>query len=279
MAGMIPDMRGPKLHEFPGDIENIEFLKLLGPDERQRSPGEIPHGRVFLATIDGMRYAIKIFNFFSLDEIRPFVPGAEHLLTDQVVRYQLDPFYAECRAFGRLVETKKDSLLAVRCHGYAFLPAAVEQRITEQFGAQFLVADWNREPTDEGQPLRAIVKDYIRFTTTYGRKKLSTMRSNIRKLNELGVYNMDIREDNYRGGRLFDFSLAITSPHISLSLKLRSKQQIDEDVRWDLECLEELGENEVQRKENLKAAFYGKLRRRTLRQNTVTDMWEFDRST
>lgn len=160
------------------------------------------------------------------------------------------------------METNKDNSLAVRCHGYAFLPAAVEHRITKQFGEQFLVADWNRGPKDEGHPLRAIIKDHIRYTTAYGRKKLSTMRSTIQKLNQLGVYNMDIREDNYRGGRLFDFSLAITSPHISLSLKLRSKKQIDEDVRYDLECFEELEENELERKASLTGAFHGKLRQR-----------------
>lgn len=72
---------------------------------------------------------------------------------------------------------------------------------------------------------------------------------------------MDIREDNYRGGRLFDFSIAITSPHISLSLKLRSKKQIDEDVRCDLECFRELEENELERA-SLRAASHGKLRQR-----------------
>lgn len=94
----------------------------------------------------------------------------------------MDPFFAECRAFGRLLETKQDNLLAVRCHGYAFLPAAVEHCIAKQFGEQFQVADWNRKPEDKGHSLRAIVKDYIHFNSLYGRKKLSTMRSNIEKL-------------------------------------------------------------------------------------------------
>lgn len=174
----------------------------------------------------------------------------------------MDPFYAECRAFGRLLETNQDSSLAVRCHGYAFLPPAVEHRITKQFGDQFQVANWNRKPEDKGHPLRAIIKDYIHFSSPCGRKKLSTMRSNIMKLNALGVYNMDIREDNYRGGRLFDFSIAITSPHMSLSLKLRSKKQIEEDMRLDLESFEEVEENELQRKANIRAASLGKLRRR-----------------
>ncbi|TGJ78808.1 hypothetical protein E0Z10_g9958 [Xylaria hypoxylon] len=262
MADMIPHMRGPKLSPFRGNIENIEFEKFLGPDERHLSSDDIPHGRVFQIRIDGIRYAMKIFNFFSLDDIRPFLPGADHLLTDHVVRYQLDPFYAECRAFGLLVENKKDDLLAVRCHGYAFLSAAVEHRVTKQFEEHFAIADWNRKPEDNGRPLRAIIKDYIPFNSVYGRKKFSAMRSNIQKLNELGIYNMDIRERNYRGGRLFDFSIAITSPHISLSVNLRSKKQIDENVRYDLECFQELEEDELQRKQSLRAASQAKLRRR-----------------
>lgn len=60
MTELIPDMRGPKLAAFRGNLENIEFLKLLGPDERDRSLGDVPHGRVFLARMDGIRYAIKI---------------------------------------------------------------------------------------------------------------------------------------------------------------------------------------------------------------------------
>ena len=170
--------------------------------------------------------------------------GGEDLLTDDVVRYQLDPFYAECRAFGLLAEKMKDDILAVRCHGYAFLPEALERRIHRDFG----IKDWNRHEKDEGQKLRAILKDYIVFNSVCGRKKLSKMRENIIKLNELGIYNMDIREDNYRGGRLFDFSLAITSPHISLSLRLRSKKNIEEDMRCDIEYFKELEAREKKRR-------------------------------
>jgi hypothetical protein len=170
------------------------------------------------------------FNFFSLDEIRPFIPTGEHLINDSVVRHQLDPFFAECRAFGLLVEKNKDDSLAVRCHGYVYLSDAVEHRINQQFD----ITDWNRQREDEGSPLRAIVKDFIRFKTPFGRKKFSTMRGNLEKLNDLGIHNMDIREDNYKGGRLFDFSIAITSPHMSFNLHIRSREQILEDMRYDL---------------------------------------------
>lgn len=152
------------------------------------------------------------------------------------MRHHLDPFYAECRAFGLLVEKMKDDTLAVRCHGYAFLSETLEHDIDQQFG----ISDWNRHLEHEGQPLRAILKDYIVYKSVCGRKKLSKMRQNIVKLNELGIYNMDICEENYRGGRLFDFSLAITSPHISLSLKARSRKNIEDDMRCDLDDFKDL---------------------------------------
>ncbi|KAI2633060.1 kinetochore Sim4 complex subunit FTA2-domain-containing protein [Hypomontagnella submonticulosa] len=250
MADLIPDIRGPKLPPFRGDIENIQFKKLLSADREKYSSDNIPHSRVFQVTIEGSRYSLKVFNFFSLDELRPFRPGGDKLLTDNVVRHHLDPFYAECRAFGLLVENKMDDVLAVRCHGYAFLPATVERRIREQFG----IDNWNRQPEDEGRPLRSIVKNYIRYKSAFGRKKFSAMRSNIKKLNDMGIYNMDIRKDNYLAGRLFDFSLAITSPHISLNLKLRTRKKIEEDARYDLVCFEKLAKGEEERREKQRAS-------------------------
>lgn len=177
------------------------------------------------------------------------------------MRHHLDPFYAECRAFGLLVEKKKDDTLAVRCHGYAFLSATLEHRIRQQFG----ISNWNRHLEDEGQPLRAIIKDYIVYNSVCGRKKFPKMRENVLKLNELGIYNMDIREDNYRGGRLFDFSLAITSPHISLSLRVRSKDKIEEDMKCDIEYFNDLEKRVKERRKEEEASAQAQGFRRELR--------------
>ncbi|KAI0399872.1 kinetochore Sim4 complex subunit FTA2-domain-containing protein [Xylaria palmicola] len=236
MADLIPDIKGPKLSPFSGALENIEFLKELGPDRSNWSSDTVPHSRVFLVRIEGTQYSLKVFNFFSLDEIRPFVFGGNHLLTDERVRYHLDPFYAECRAFGLLREKNKDHALAVRCHGYAFLSQAIEDQILEKFR----IEDWNRQHEDEGRPLRAIIKDYIRFKSVCGRKRLSVMRSTLKKLNDMGIYNMDVREANYLGGRLFDFSVAITPPHLSLWLKLRTRAEIQEDREYDLAAFDDM---------------------------------------
>ncbi|RYC63568.1 hypothetical protein CHU98_g2631 [Xylaria longipes] len=237
MSDAIPNIDGPKLPPFRGAIENIEFLKVLGPDESGWSSEDIPHSRVFQVRIDGNQYSLKVVS--NIDDLRPWVPGGEDMLTDDLVRYHLDPFYAECRSFGLLLEKKEDNALAVRCHGYTFLPQTIEHQIRKQFG----VDDWNRQPEDEGIPLRAIVKDYIRFKTECGRKKLSIMRSNLKKLNDMGIFNMDIREDNYRGGRLFDFSISHTPPHVWLWPDLRSRKQIFRDCRYDLAAFGEMAKN------------------------------------
>ncbi|KAI0189713.1 kinetochore Sim4 complex subunit Fta2, partial [Xylaria flabelliformis] len=229
MSGLLPPVNGPKLSPFRGDIENAEFLEVLS-DESNQDTDHILHSRVFQVRIDGKLYSLKVFSFFSVDYLRPWVPGGEDMIPDDIVRYQLDPFYSECRAFGKLVEMKKDDALAIRCHGYTFLSETIEDQIEEKFGFD----DWNRQPEDEGAPLRAIIKDYIRSKTVCGRKTLSKMRSNLEKLNDMGIFNMDIKEDNYRGGRLFDFSIALTSPHVWLWDDLRSRDQIFRDCRADL---------------------------------------------
>ncbi|KAK9778491.1 putative Kinetochore Sim4 complex subunit FTA2-domain-containing protein [Seiridium cardinale] len=260
----LPDAKGPRLRPFSGQIESIQFLRLLSSELHVASGDGVPHSRVFHVRIKGQSYALKVvsrteilppphsasriisykFNFFSLEELRPWVPLGEHLLKnkDKTIQHQLDPFFAECRAFGRLVEKGRDDELAVRCYGYVLLPETIERQIQEQFG----IADWNRGREDEGQPLRAIIKYYIRYKTPFNRKPFAVMRKNIENLNGLGIYNMDIRKENYLGGRLFDFSIAITSPHLNLWSKLRFEHQIQEDMKYDLECLDEIADEAKQ---------------------------------
>ncbi|KAI1176249.1 kinetochore Sim4 complex subunit FTA2-domain-containing protein [Nemania sp. FL0916] len=230
-------IKGSKLKAFDGNIESVQFQKLLSSgDNEQSSDGQVPHSQVFLVSIDGKQFALKIFNFFSIDEIRPFAFGRERVLDDNIVRHHLDPFYAECRAFGLLVEKGRDDELAVRCHGYAFLSDTLEHQIERQFG----IKGWNRQPEDEGTQLRAIVKDYIKWTSLCHRRSFETMRKNIQELNALGIYNMDIREGNYLGGRLFDFSIAITSPHLRLWTKFQPIDIILRDKKDDLRCFDSM---------------------------------------
>ncbi|KAI0148813.1 kinetochore Sim4 complex subunit FTA2-domain-containing protein [Xylariaceae sp. FL1272] len=237
-SSCLPSVIGPRLGPFDGDVTSIQFQKLLNnPGSSSSTDSEVPHGQVFKVSLVGQTFALKVFNFFSLDELRPWLPFTGHLLKDEWIRYQLDPFYAECRAFGLLVEKGRDDELAVRCYGYVFLPPAVERQIEQQFG----IDGWNRKPEDEGTPLRAIVKDFIRWKTVQHRRKLPAMRKILQVLNkELGIYNMDIREQNYLGGRLFDFSIAITMPHICLSDRLYPREQVLDNMRDDIGCFDSM---------------------------------------
>lgn len=139
-----------------------------------------------------------------------------------------------------------------------FLSGDVERRIEQQFG----ISDWNRAADDEGRPLRAIAKDYIRFNSFFGRKSFPIMRQKLEQLNKMGIYNMDIREDNYRGGRLFDFSIAITSPHIGLWTGLRSIEEINEDMDYDLACFDLIEKTAQQEQRAVRDAWSERLRLR-----------------
>ena len=89
------------------------------------------------------------------------------LVTDDLLQAHSDPFYNECRAYGRLQDKNLNGKVAVRCHGYITLPASVE----EQLKRKFLVSDWDRpgdeysKPVSQRQPFRAIVKDLIQKET------------------------------------------------------------------------------------------------------------------
>ena len=121
---------------------------------------------------------------------------------------QSDPFYNECRAYGRLIECDVNGKIAVRCHGHMIIPAAR----AEELARRFEVYAWDRPrddsklPVPKRQPFRAIVKDLIDDDRPLNEKDLL-------KMHKLGVYPRDVRERNYGGGLLLDFSIAITKPH------------------------------------------------------------------
>ena len=132
-----------------------------------------------------------------------------------------------------------------------YLSEAHERSIEEQFN----IKDWNRATEDESQPLRGIVKELIRSKPPFGRKPFKKMKQNLEQLNKLDIYNMDIREGNYRGGRLFDFSTATTSPHLSLWNELRSEEEILEDTEDDIESFNSMVRKVAERKEADQASY------------------------
>jgi Kinetochore Sim4 complex subunit FTA2 len=138
-------------------------------------------------------------------------------MSDNDITHQFDPFFAECRAFGCLKECGLDGDAAVHCYGYIMLPPAFES-VAMTFGAVV----WDRNRASESQPFRGIVKELVSsevpcFTSQMTKK----MKADLLKLSKIGVFARDIRKENYKGGRLTDFSASWTWPHVMLSFKGR----------------------------------------------------------
>ncbi|KAM0804428.1 hypothetical protein BDR22DRAFT_818075 [Usnea florida] len=111
-------------------------------------------------------------------------------------------------------ERDVDGKVAVRCHGHMAIPAASE----EELHRCFEVYAWDRPednvkmPESQRQPFRAMVMDLVENDRPFSEKTLTRMRKDLLKMPRLGVYPKDVRERNYRGGLLLDFSIAITKP-------------------------------------------------------------------
>lgn len=106
--------------------------------------------------------------------------------------YYIDPFYAECRAYGRIEQAitkrkpRKDAV--VRCHGYPFLCDADQRRILEYAGIDLgfdkLDTEY-QENTIGGFRVRAIVKDLASDDPGLETKDLRPVLSNIATLNNV----------------------------------------------------------------------------------------------
>ncbi|KAI1291663.1 kinetochore Sim4 complex subunit FTA2-domain-containing protein [Xylaria venustula] len=103
--------------------------------------------------------------------------------------------------------------LAIPCHGYLFLTKKDERWLRRDgisFGSRRLSKEY-RPPHLNTNLVRAIVKDFER-------------------LNDIQVYNGDVRGDNFKGGFLVDFGTSQTEPHCLLGslgesqAKLQSKE-------------------------------------------------------
>jgi len=135
----------------------------------------------------------------------------------------------ERRAFGRLEDEDRMRKIAVRCYGFTFVEANLEDVLAEQFG----VEDWNRSPEHENCAFRAVVKDLIPDPTPFTAKMCPSMKRGLQILHRLGIYVMDVRPDNYREGLLLDFSVAWTRPHLMLYAKKRLAEHIKADLEDD----------------------------------------------
>ena len=164
----------------------------------------------------------------------------------------MDPFFNECRAFGRIIEAGLNGKIAVECYGYLAISPKLEGELQKKFN----VSKWRRpeqeykKPFSRRQPFRAIVKALLPTGNPplYSKNVRKALRD-LKKMNKLGVYSLDIRVRNYVSGILVDLGLAITEEHylfyISPPWRVRLYQK--EDLEHFDGMVEELGINTWER--------------------------------
>ncbi|KAF2752520.1 hypothetical protein EJ05DRAFT_297433 [Pseudovirgaria hyperparasitica] len=258
----LPPCEGPKLLPFKRHKGNIHFLKLLSSSPRlDGSEGaEGGHSYVFKVRIGKKKYALKVFKFFSVEQERSSVfPTDRVKASDEIITYHSDPFYAECRAYGKLQTHEQQQQeqrtrderrqhrehphrLAVPCYGYLYLPA---EQYGEIFSEQFGIRDWDWPEEDEDKswrekpPFRALVKELVESKEAI--VNAEEMERDLHELRNLGIYPVDLYARNYLDGKLVDFSSAMISPHWWLdSLRpLRRQRVLDEELLLFREMIRE----------------------------------------
>ena len=134
------------------------------------------------------------------------------LVSIDTVFYQTDPFYGECRAYGRRTECGLNGKVAVRCYGHLAIPADRAEELAQRFN----VDDWDRphgalkNSSTKRQPFRAIVKNLVRNDVALNDKILRKMNRVLVRMRKLGVYPMDVRLRNYGAGLLLGMSISVT---------------------------------------------------------------------
>ncbi|KAH7321024.1 kinetochore Sim4 complex subunit FTA2-domain-containing protein [Stachybotrys elegans] len=216
----LPPCNGPKLEQFKHHKSPIEWRERL---DAHRDNDDATEGFVFRAIIKRREYAIKVFKFFNPRSTEPFwgpVVGRDTPL--DTAAYYSDPFFAECRAYGRINKAVKQRKLrgdvAIPCHGFLFLQKRDEEALDRydlDFNLDNVDLDYQNS-TVAGCRLRAIVKDIASSDPGVGTQNLGRILSGISALNKAKVYSHDIQLDNFRDGRLVDFGCSITEPHLFL---------------------------------------------------------------
>lgn len=184
--------------------------------------------------------------------------------------YYTDPFYAECRAYGRINEAMKKRVLksdiAVPCHGFLFLRANDQEALKNldiDLGLEDMDLDYQKS-TIGGLRARAIVKDIASSDSGVNSKSIRKILSNVITMNKAGIYNMDIRIDNFRDGKVVDFGSSWTEPHAlldSLSQDAALESKIADRVMFD----QMVEEEEIDTQGKVKALHPMRLRSQSIR--------------
>jgi hypothetical protein len=103
-----------------------------------------------------------------------------------------------------------------------------------EFKNRFQISDWDRSEEDSSRPLRlrnpfrALVKDLVEVEQEVTADLVKIMLRDLKALHGLKIYVMDISIENYKGGKLVDFSSAYTVPHVGLLKGIRSDLAISQ---------------------------------------------------
>ncbi|KAI3338388.1 kinetochore Sim4 complex subunit FTA2-domain-containing protein [Ustulina deusta] len=214
---LLPPCPGPKLHAFQHQDAKIHWGRRVD-DDRSNDGTE---GFVFSVTINSKIYVLKVLKFFDPEDTQSFWEAhlGDSYPPEKIIFYT-DPFYAECRAFGRIQQAYDNQeihhrrVLAVKCHGYMFLKKNDQLALEKKgcyFGADLLDDKILRASGGNGR-VRVIVKD-LEPDVGLNARKIRKAFERVYALNQLKIYNRDVRAANFVNCRLVDFGLSWTQPH------------------------------------------------------------------
>ncbi|KAI0975665.1 kinetochore Sim4 complex subunit FTA2-domain-containing protein [Xylaria arbuscula] len=254
----VPPCEGPKLEAFERFQDEIEFLGLLSCDPTSME-SRTGHSYVFDVRIGNERFALKVFKFYDAAEDRYEITAPlRRKVSDETLTFHTDPFFAECRAYGRINQyyeglgntagrtlgrsrpgsrNVNTRLLAVPCYGYITLSPDYELLFRDKFD----IFDWNRPDLEDSnhdtrKPFRALVKKLIPSQVSILNPR--RMLGDLKKLRKLGIFTRDIYARNYKDGLLVDFSVAWTEPHWCMTAM--GPYQLGCEKRSDLNLFDEM---------------------------------------
>ncbi|GAW14476.1 hypothetical protein ANO14919_038790 [Xylariales sp. No.14919] len=230
----VPPCEGPRLGAYKRFRGDIEFLRLISCDPWTKEIlGE--SGYVFDVRIGKERFALKVFKFYDVIEARYnlFSNRLGRMVSDEMLTFHSDPFFAECRAYGRInqyyedlnkktgrrrrrnrpdVHNAETKPIAVPCYGYITIPAEYESLLSKKFSIRL----WDRPEREESgeipkKPFRALVKKLVDSEVSISNPR--RMLGHLKQLRKIGISPNDIYARNYKDGLLVDFSVAWTEPH------------------------------------------------------------------
>ena len=199
------------------------------------------------------------FNFFDPSTLDMWKPIIQNF--DRTVVFQTDPFFAECRANARILEVDENQKekIALLCLGYLLLWEEDRRILEEQYSIDFeewhgmdleeqygmdINEQYGKElwPSRRRCPVRAIVKELPSETPGINTNSVKMILSNIKQLNNWGIYHRDIQIFNLRGGKFIDFESAVTEPHWIMHSK--DEHQAEEIKAGDLVMFDEMIKDE-----------------------------------